>query len=684
MQHSIWHKVPVTRLLLAFASGIGTSMFYAFNLWVVVAFVGVFFIAFSLLPIYLKAYQQRWFSGFALFWLMYFIGVFTHIFQSDLSYASHFSYVPHAVTYVIIVDEQPVERSKSFKIRTRVISCIDSSNQTHPSTGKLLLYISKNELNQLPNYGDVLLIEAYRIQEVSPPKNPGEFNYKRYLAFNHIYHQAYLKQEGIRNTQLNYGSKILSQIYAIQTHFTDVLNKYVISPNEVGVAQALLYGFDDNIDQETVNAYANTGTLHVLAVSGMHVGLILWILNTMLGFMNKHKQTLLAKRIIIIICLWVYSALCGLSPSILRATVMFTFIIVAQILNRNSNIYNSLSASCFVLLCYDANMLANVGFQLSYMAVIGIIFLQPLINNWYTPKWWIDKQIWAIISVSVAAQLATSPIGMLYFHQFPSYFLFSNLIIIPLTTGIIYASIVLLLVSWWEWVAAWLGWIIQQTIYITNQIVIYVEHLPASYINGIQINIMQSVLLYVIILLMVYYFITRYSSLFTFALLLILCFFGIQNTNLLHHKYQHKLVVYCISKNNAIHIINGQNSVLYLDSNIRFDANKFKFHLQQHIWQSGITHIDTLPNQNDWNVLTLNNTKVLMSGSGRIAPIPHDILIIRNNPHWETLEKLQPKKIIIGSAVSSYVSNKILTHAKKSNIPCHQVVQSGAYELLLY
>lgn len=685
MQHSFWHKVPIVRILFAFAAGVGSSMFYAINHWISLSYFAFFLLAFFVLPRIFRAFQQRWFAGFAALFMFYFAGILVHTYQNNLFHSTHFSYVPHAKSYLVRIDEEPIQKSHSYKMRAKVLQCANTSNQIKTTTGNVLIYISKNELKTLPSYGDVFLLNANDVREVPPPKNPYEFDYKRYLAFNHIHHQTYLKQTQLIYTNINQANPVYKTIYAIQRYFRNVLHMYVKTPSEIGVAQALLYGFDDEIDEATMSAYANTGTLHVLAVSGMHVGIIFLIISKLLWFMDKSKKLLLAKRLIIVVCLWAYSALCGLSPSILRATVMFTFIITAQVLERRSNIYNTLASSCFTLLIVDANMLANVGFQLSYMAVLGIVFIQPMMYKWYVaPNWFVD-QIWKITTVSVAAQIATSPIGILYFHQFPNCFLFSNLLIIPLTTGILYGCIVLLVVSKITLLATWLGVAIKYTILFTNKLVMLVEDTPYAYVNGLQISIFQSVLLYVLFLCLIFYFMYQYKNLLRVSLLALLYFvvlFGVDAYTQLHQK---KLIVYSVNQSNAIQLVHGNASKLLLEDNLRYDKQKFRFHLQQHIWQMGLQQIDTLSISKQWQLVNFNGKRILISGDEHPTESTQniDVFIVRNKLKPEVLQQINAKQVLISGSVKKHHAEKIKTHCLQQNIPVYDVLYSGAFQLSL-
>lgn len=671
------------RILLAFACGTGTAMFYSFTLPAVIIPVLLCLLLWIVCPFIFRSYQQRWLTGVAAMLLFYSCGILVNTLQNQLSDPGHFSRVPQARAYVVKLCEEPLPRSGSFRMKTRVLQCTDSSGRTHAAVGHILLYIGRQTQVPLPQYGDVIVLPAGLVHEVMPPRNPGEFDYRRYLAFQHVHHQAYLK-DAPQGTGINRGSRLMKGVYGIQHHFKRVLDIFLRSPEEVAVAQALLYGFDDDIDEATMSAYANTGTLHVLAVSGMHVGLIFFILGKLLFFMDKNRKLLQGKRLIILLALWAYSALCGLSPSILRATVMFSFVIMAQVLGRKSNIYNTLAASCLALLCYDSNILANVGFQLSYMAVTGIVFIQPMVEKWWTPPGFLLRQVWSITSVSIAAQMGTLPIGILYFHQFPNCFLFSNLLIIPLTTLIIYLTIMLLAVSWWPAGAGIAGLVIQKLILFTNWLVLQVERVPYSYVNGLQITIPQCLLLYGMMLSLVFYFMYRYAGLFKTFLALLLVFTVMSGLQTFRVRHQKKLVVYSIPGSSAIHLVHGAGSVLYLDDSLRVNRQKFRFHIQQHIWQCGIERVDTLRSPEGWLLIEAGEKNILLSGPGEnITRQRTDVLILRNPVPFVLLEAIAPRHVVIGSGVKRSWAKRISGFCRERGIPFHDVLNSGAYELSL-
>ncbi len=688
MIYSFWHKVPFVRFLIPFVFGISTSLFFSCNfVFSFAAFLislGVFLATFF----YLKQLKYSALNGILLTATLYFFGISLNLFQNELFKSDHFS-KQNAANYLLVnVDEVAIEKVKSFKLHTKVIGYFDSLNIQKSCCGNLLLYVAKDSISRQLKYGDILIIKNNLVVDVPPPQNPDEFDYKRYLRFNNIHFQAYLRQNDYQKTAIIKTTFLYSWIYDVQKYFKETLAKNIVAQTETAVAQALLYGYDDDIDPDVMQAYANTGTLHVLAVSGMHVGLIFMILTLMLKFMDKTKRTKLFKNIIIILCLWIYSLLCGFSPSILRATVMFTFIILGQMLSRSTNVYNTLAISAFTLMCMDTNMLANVGFQLSYMAVIGIVFLQPFVSEWYDPKSWLGIQIWEITAISIAAQVITFPLGLLYFHQFPNYFLFSNLIIIPLTTLIIYIGIVLVAFSKMPIIALWLGKLMYWGIALTNAIVKFVEQMPFSYISGVHISIIQTIFIFIGLAFFISYFILRRTIYFKLGLLMSCLFFGLNAFQQYKNYSQQNLVTYHINNQTAINFIQGNQSILIIDSILWADKSKVHFHMQQHFWHCGMQQQKICYTENSWKKISFNGKKIILSGNGLPTFSSNDsanfILIIKNIIQLkEILKSVHPKQVIITTAVKPYQAKVMKELLNENNIPFVYVAESGCFQLSL-
>jgi competence protein ComEC len=280
---------------------------------------------------------------------------------------------------------------------------------------------------------------------------------------------------------------------------------------ELGVLSALTIGYKIDLDQETLQAYSASGATHILAVSGMHVGLIYVVLTWVFSFLQRVRFGNVIKAVLLILMVWYYAFLTGLSPSVLRASVMITFLGLGQIAQQKLNVYNSLAIAAFVLLLINPVDLMDVGFQLSFLAVLGIVSLYPVINNWVASNI-VVNQIWSLVAVSISAQLATFPLSLYYFHQFPNYFLLSNLVVVPLATLVIYGSIVLLVLSGFKLLLAPFGIVLYYMVWFLNEIVLWIERLPFSTWSNINLNVYQTLAWYVVTLFVILYFMRKKAA----------------------------------------------------------------------------------------------------------------------------------------------------------------------------
>ncbi len=286
-------------------------------------------------------------------------------------------------------------------------------------------------------------------------------------------------------------------IFSAREYVLDVLQKSISTgKDELGIAEALLIGYTNDLDKDLVQAYSNTGVVHIIAISGMHLALIYVLLVWVFGKIPLINKSKLLQLVLILSCLWLFSILTGASPSVLRAAVMFSFIAVGKTYFKQASIYNSLAASAFVLLCYNPYYLWAVGFQLSYLAVLGIvIFQKPIYNCFYIKNKWVDKT-WQLITVSTAAQLLTFPVCIYYFHQFPNLFLISNLIAVPLSAIILYTEIALITFSWIPFAGTWLGKLVTGLVWVMNKIICWINDLSFAVWDKIPATVLSTGLLY--------------------------------------------------------------------------------------------------------------------------------------------------------------------------------------------
>jgi competence protein ComEC len=673
-----WHQIPFVRIVIPLTIGVGVNMFFPMPLP-----ISIFALTISSLALLViwKLFQFKIYHVlFGVFFNLVFAfsGTVLHNSHNHLNYKQHFT--NYKSNYLVVtLTEPPQFRKNAIKCKVEVLQCVNH-NYSQSTDGFLMLYFKKDSaiLTQL-SYGSRLLIKNTS-KEINGPQNPNEFNYKRYLAFNQIYRQAYLTSENFIVIDKNGGNILWEIAYKAQAFFNKTLLTYVQSSSEIAISKALLYGYDDEIEPELVKAYSNTGTLHVLAVSGMHVGLIFWLINLVLKYFDKKKYQRLLKAIISLLVIWAYSLLCGLSPSILRASVMFSFVALGNMVQNRPNIYNTLAASAFTLLLFDSNMLASVGFQLSFLAVLGIVSIQKYLKKWFTFKFWIYNEIWNIVSVSIAAQLATFPLGLLYFHQFPVYFLASNLLIIPLTTGIIFVAIAMiaaaglaLIIPIISYVALGLGFTVKWLIYATNIIVLWIEKLPFSYITGIQITEIETILIFIAVAYTCTFFITRKQYLAKNALFFFVLVFIVNAYEDFKIQHQKFITIYNINKTVALQIVDGTKSTIVADSSLLQNPDKFHFHLQQHIWASGITKVDTLTFKHNLQI-EINQLKLNIGNT----ILPNYINILTEKTFIDTNQLTPNTKIILSTKLNNSQSQSIAKYLKTKNILANNVGENGA------
>ncbi|MGH2648151.1 MAG: ComEC/Rec2 family competence protein, partial [Ginsengibacter sp.] len=476
------------------------------------------------------------------------------------------------------VIEPPVEKNKSYKTLA-MVDAIINKDSAYRVTGKLLLYFSKDSTANSVSYGSRIIIRK-ELQEIKNSGNPAAFNYARYCAFQQIYHQCYLKKDDWVLLKDKNVSFYKNAIFKTRQSIINILNQNIPGNDEAALAKALLIGYKVDLDKDLVQAYSNVGVVHLIAISGLHLALIyallIWI-TARIPFAKKSKYVRLA---IILFCLWFFSFLTGASASVLRSAVMFSFIAAGVTFNKKASIYNSLASSAFVLLCIDPFMLWDVGFQLSYYAVSGIVISQRYIYNWFYFHNKLLRSIWQLVSVSLSAQLFTFPICIYYFHQFPLLFLLSNLVAIPLSTLILWSCLALIVISPLSIVAAYAGKIIYGLIWMLNHCVLFINDLPFSLWDGISISVTDTIILYFTVIFFLFWLIRKNNTAFKLALISIIIFVGATALKKWNFSKQKKLIVYNVPAHIAVDFVHGNAYHFIGDSELIADGLLQNFHLK--------------------------------------------------------------------------------------------------------
>ena len=367
--------------------------------------------------------------------------------------------------YEAVVDGATVVRAATYATTLRV-RAVRLGGRWRRATGGVRVSLPRVAGVAAPAYGQVWLIKG-RPDLSKPPLNPGEFDYRRYLEYRQVYQQQYVHEDQYRVLGLDPPNVLIAISMRVADQLDAVFRHYIKAPREYAIAAALVLGRQDDVDADTKHAYTNTGTTHIMAVSGLQVGLLFgavtWLLRRGFGRLRGFR---LWAAVLGLGVIWSYAFLTGLSASVLRAAVMFSFLTVGQAFGRQSIIYNTLGAAAFFLLIYNPFLVTDVGFQLSFLAVLSIVYLQPRIVKWWDVEayfyarrrpwqpravralwrgtgWFLDK-VWQATALSLAAQVATFGLGLFYFHQFPFSFLLSNLVAVPISSAAVYVGLGLL------------------------------------------------------------------------------------------------------------------------------------------------------------------------------------------------------------------------------------------------
>jgi competence protein ComEC len=429
-----------------------------------------------------------------------------------------------------------------------------------------------------------------------------------------------------------------------------------------------------------------------LAVSGLHVGIIYQIVAWVFLLGNKRK----AKNnwlflVATIAVLWIYAFITGLSPSVLRAVTMFSVVVLAKVVARQSNIYNTLAVSAFILLLWNPYLLMQVGFQLSYIAVIGIVYLQPKFAQLWNVENRTGKFFWSMTCVSVAAQIATFPIGLLYFHQFPTYFWLSNFIVIPAATVILIGGIALLAFSWLDFIACLIGCGLKWFILVLNSLVFKIQEIPGALISGVDISVFETWLIYgcIFSILLLFAFRKIRFVIYTFGLTATLLF--LQYKEVLTHSKQKMLVVYKTNKLSNLCLINGGETFIIGDSALVHDSDKMQFHILHHFWAKNIERKNIMDWKSDNSELQKHETQgnYLFVWEGKKIlyyqqtvnglDLEVDYLVIGKNAvkNWDETSTIKAKKIILDASNSFYTNRDLMKSANELDV--YSVLDSGAW-----
>ena len=685
-----WNKVPFVRLLAALITGIILQWQFQFAISFLVT--GILFLLSLILLYFFISLKSKYKIGFIngiitnfLIALLAGVLVWLHDARNDREWIGH-TYTTGS--FVLVTIEEPlIEKTNSFK----ALASIERSyadNVYKKQNGKVILYFKKDSSLRPLNYGSQIFFNK-TLQEIKNAGNPGSFDFKRYSLFQGITHQVYLTTSDFDILASNNKHWFDDFIFKCRQWVVQTLQTYIKGEKEQGLAEALLIGYKDDLDKNLVESYTNTGVVHIIAISGMHLALIYGLLILLTKPLKRRKELNWMRVLLILAALWLFTLLAGAQASVVRSAVMFTCIALGELFSRRTSIYNTLALSAFLLLTYNPFWLWDVGFQLSYAAVLSIVtFYRPIYTWFYFPNKLLDF-LWKTMAISIAAQILTTPISLYHFHQFPVLFLFTNIVAVPLSSIILFAEIGICAFAWFAPFAELLGQITELLIFWMNSYIERIETISFSLWNGFSINVLQTILLLTASITICYWLMEKRKWLLWAGLSSILIFAALRTVTFIAAYNQKKLIVYNVPKNTAIDLVAGRSYNFIGDSMLLHDDFIRNFHIQPSRILHRIKQKQTLPfscKEFEWF-----NKKIVLFDSTtyfpKMAAKPViDVLILSRNPKLyisNLVNAFTIRQVVIDGSVPQWKASLWKKDCDSLHLPCYDVSEKGAFVMNL-
>jgi len=673
-------QFPLVRITLCFVFGIIFSQITKPSLTLVIALLSL--VILSLLFYYFKNKNdiiQKPFFGITTLCTAFLLGIFTLCSSNQTLNKNH---------YLHYVNESENEISTELIIKEKLKNTLNNDRYTaemiqlndKESYGKIILNIRKDSVLPTIEIGSHLMV-AGSFYKNRKPNNPNQFDYGKYLENQQIYAQIYADATDIKiNSVVDksisyYASKLRNRIIKN-------LEKSNFNKTELSVVVALILGQQQDISQEVIRDYQYAGAVHVLSVSGLHVGCILLFITFLLTPLPNTKRGSIIKLVLVILSLWTFGILAGLAPSVVRSVTMFSFVAFGMFLRRSINIYNTLLVSALLILLIKPSFLFDIGFQLSYVALFFIVWLQPLLTSIWTPKNKIVKYFWDIITVSFAAQIGTFPLSIYYFHQFPVLFFITNIVILPGLSLILGVGVIVMILAAFNVVWIPLMKILEWSIWILNKIIAWVASFEDFIFKDLSLSSYMMWCWYLVIIGFVIWFKKPTFKKLAFSMIAIISLQLVTIYAKYDSQKNDEFIVFSKKKVTIITERHGDKVTLYSNDSIlktTDDNLALKSYLVANFCK--IKKKKTLS-----NLYYFKAKKILVIDSGAvfIGEEKPDILLLTNSPKIN-LERIfqswKPQQVVVDATNYKTYIKVWRETCRKEKIPFHDTSEKGFYKL---
>lgn len=506
-------RFPILRILLSYVMGItiGIIFFPEFLVFYIGATLAVFF---ALLLLYLIFYQQiktlrYWYLPALLVYPFFVVaGIFLTLLNDPRTRSDYFP-KQHLKFLVITADEPGYIHGKFLRFKAVVNAGATAINRTAISQSDYreasgLIMISMTDTTWHVNNGDVFLIPD-SANLISGPKNLAGFDYQYFEGIHQVFYQCTLSAGEF--IPLPARHSLRSWAFGLQAVCGQIIGNYITDVSAAAFLTAMIAGLRTNLPPQLYTAFSRTGTVHIISISGMHVQIVYFLLGGLIFLIRKTKNRglILFRKLFLTVLIWIYAMISGFSPAVCRCALAITLLIFTENMDRKVAGPLMLSLSAFLMLLYQPWLLADMGFQLSYMAVAGLHLFQSTIRQLIYFNHRLLREIWNLCATSIAAQLLTFPLCLYYFHQFPVYFLLANLLIIPLTGLILYIGLALVTFSFIPVIGRMIASLYHILYLLMNYLLNKISTLPGAVIDNLYPDIMTVILIMIGVFLVLRY-----------------------------------------------------------------------------------------------------------------------------------------------------------------------------------
>ena len=670
-------EFPLAKITLSFLLGILTAFYIHPNPKLVFGLLFISLVVLSILFFSTKTTQNtKFYFSILTYFISSLIGMSSLITQTESFHKNNYSHYEtafekeHRITLILR------EKLKNGLYNERYIALVENIDNKNYS-GKILLNIPKNTTSNSFEIGTIVNIKG-KLQQNKKPDNPNQFDYGSYLNSKQIYAQLYANSKNIKISP-EPQKDIWFYIAKINSRITHNLEKSHFEHSALAVATALILGQRQDISPEIIQDYQYAGAVHILSVSGLHVGFIFLFINFILKPIPNTRKGSFIKLAILLTSLFFFALLAGLSPSIVRSVVMFSFVAIGLHLRRSVNIYHTLLVSILLILLFQAYFLFDVGFQLSYLAVFFIVWSQPILASYWKPKNKILKYCRDILTVSFAAQIGTLPLSLYYFHQFPGLFFITNLAVIPLLSIIMFLGVVVMSLAVMGFTAFWLTKPLEWSILLLNKIINIIASFEQFIIKDIPFNFLLLSCSYVLIISTIIWLKKPHFNKLVFVLISIIILQLAFLFNQWQVQNQEEWIVFNSKRKTLIVQRQGNEVCLYAN-----DSAAAKNKILNSYLIGNFSHIQKQEPLS--HTAYFKGNKILILDSIGIFPknVNPDIVLLTQTPKINLermLLSLKPKLVIADGSNYKYILKQWKLSCDKQKIPFHATAEKGFYKL---